>query len=128
MGKNRLVEIRSYRLKRGSAERFVAAFQEALPLVRASGMDVVAFGRSDHEHESFYLIRAFASREELVAQQDAFYGSDVWRQGPRQALVDCLDDYLNTLLWMSEAGVEDLRASNGILGVHTKGRSSDDRD
>ncbi len=128
MGKNRLVEIRSYRLKRGSAERFVAAFQEALPLVRASGMDVVAFGRSDHEHESFYLIRAFASREELVAQQDAFYGSDVWRQGPRQALVDCLDDYLNTLLWMSEAGVEDLRASNGILGVHMKGRSSDDRD
>ncbi len=116
MNEKKLVEIRTYRLKPGSAERFVATFQQALPLVRASGMDVVAFGRSDHEHESFYLIRAFASREELVAQQDAFYGSDVWRQGPREALVACLDDYLNTLLWMSDAGVEDLRASNGILG------------
>ena len=118
MSKNRLVEIRSYKLKPGSAERFVAAFRAALPLVRASGMDVVAFGRSDHEHESFWLIRAFESREQLVAQQDAFYSSAAWREGPRQALVDCLDDYLNTLLWLSPRAVEEMRAdNNGLLAA-----------
>jgi hypothetical protein len=110
----KLVEVRTYKLKPGSAERFVAAVQAVLPLVRASGMDVVAFGRSDHEHESFYLIRAFDNREQLVAQQDAFYGSAVWREGPRAALVDCLDDYLNTLLWLPADAVEALRANNGL--------------
>lgn len=110
----KLVEIRTYKLKPGATERFVAAFENALPLVRASGMDVVAFGRSDHEHESFYLIRAYDHREQLDAQQETFYSSDAWRNGPRQPLVDCLEDYLNTLLWMSEASVEDLRARNGL--------------
>ncbi|MGM9481263.1 NIPSNAP family protein [Roseateles sp. NT4] len=108
----KLIEVRTYRLKPDSAERFVAAVRAALPLVRASGMDVVAFGRSDHEEESFFLIRAFDSREQLVAQQDAFYGSEVWRQGPRQALVDCLDTYLNTLLWLPKDAVEALRANH----------------
>ena len=54
----RLVEIRTYRLKPGMAARFEAAMRDTLPMVRASGMDVVAFGRSDHEHESSHLIRA----------------------------------------------------------------------
>lgn len=108
----RLVEIRTYRLKPGHGERFVAAMAAALPMVRASGMDVVAFLRSDHEHESFCLIRAYADRAELTAQQDAFYGSQTWRLGPRQALVDCLEDYLNTLLWLSPESIEDLRVRN----------------
>jgi quinol monooxygenase YgiN len=110
----KLVEIRTYKLKPGAAQRFVAAFQDALPLVRASGMDVVAFGRSDHDHESFYLIRAYADRAQLEAQQNAFYSSDVWRSGPRAPLLDCLEDYLNTLLWMSEQSVEDVRRHNGL--------------
>lgn len=108
----KLIEVRSYRLKPDCAERFVTAVRVTLPLVRASGMDVVAFGRSDHEEESFFLIRAFDSREQLVAQQDAFYGSDVWRKGPREELVGCLDTYLNTLLWLPENAVEALRANH----------------
>lgn len=113
----KLVEIRTYKLKPGCAERFVAAFQIALPLVRESGMDVVAFGRSDHEHESFYLIRAYDDRAQLSQQQDAFYSSDAWRNGPRQPLIDCLEDYLNTLVWLSEKSVEDLRTHNGMVTV-----------
>lgn len=108
----RLVEIRTYRLKPGTADRFLTAFREALPLVRESGMDVVAFGRSDHEQESFHLVRAYRDRAHLEAQQEAFYTSDAWRCGPREALVACIDDYLNTLLWLSEQGVEDLRRNN----------------
>lgn len=108
----KLVEIRTYKLKDGCAQRFVAAFRNALTLVSASGTDVVAFGRSDHEHESFFLIRAYDDHAHLTAQQDAFYSSAAWRHGPRQPLVDCLEDYLNTLVWLSEESVEDLRAKN----------------
>jgi len=108
----KLIEIRTYRLKPGCAERFVATVREALPLVRASGMDVVAFGRSDHEVESFFLIRAFADREQLVSQQEAFYGSSIWREGPRQALVSCLDSYMNTLLRLPDHAVDALRLNH----------------
>lgn len=113
----KLVEIRTYKLKPGASQRFIAAFQEALPLVRQSGMDVVAFGRSDHEHETFYLIRAYDDRAHLEAQQAAFYSSSAWRQGPRAPLLACLDDHLNTLVWLSEQSIDDLRTNNG-LGTH----------
>lgn len=112
----RLVEIRTYKLKPGHAERFVAAMASTLQMLSASGMDVVGFGRSDHEHESFCLIRAYADRAQLVAQQDAFYGSAAWRQGPRESLLDCLEDYLNTLLWLAPDTIEDLRSRNGFDG------------
>lgn len=111
----RLVEIRTYRIKPGMAQRFDAAMRAALPMVRASGMDVVAFGRSDHEHESFFLIRAYADRAQLEAQQDAFYSSAAWREGPREGLIACLDDYLNTLLWLSPAAVDELRDGDATL-------------
>lgn len=111
----KLVEIRTYKLKPGTAGKFFAAFQAALPLVRASGMDVVAFGHSDHEHESCYLIRAYADRAQLEAQQAAFYGSASWCNGPRAPIVACLDDYLNTLVWLSEPSLEDLRSHNGFV-------------
>lgn len=109
---SRLVEFRTYRLKPGHGPRFEAAMAQALPLVRASGMDVVAFVRSEHERESYCLVRAYAGHDQLRAQQDAFYSSDAWRRGPRQALVDCLEDYLNALLWLSPQSIEDLRARN----------------
>lgn len=105
----RLVEIRTYRVKPGQAAAFAQRMGEALLLVRASGMEVLRFGRSNHEHESFHLIRAFDDRAQLQAQQAAFYGSTAWRDGPREALLACLDDYLNTLLWLSPAAIDELR-------------------
>jgi hypothetical protein len=51
----RLVEIRTYLLKSGTLEDFHQAMaQHALPMVRGSGMDIVAFGRSQHEQETYF--------------------------------------------------------------------------
>ena len=110
----KLIEIRTYKIKPGKEENFVTAFHNALPLVKASGMDVVAFGRSDHEHESYYLIRAYSDRVQLEAQQGQFYSSESWKAGPREPLVACIEDYLNTLVWLPAEGVEAIRLNNGI--------------
>lgn len=110
---NRLIEIRTYRLKPGTLEAFHQAVHErAVPMLRSKGMDVVAYGRSDHEEESYYLVRAYESREALEAEQAAFYGSPEWRDGPRGALVDRIETYLNTLLWVSRDAVESMRELN----------------
>ncbi|PLC02347.1 NIPSNAP family protein [Variovorax sp. RO1] len=109
----RLLEIRTYRLKPGTLDDFHRAVHErAVPMLRSKGMDVVSYGKSDHEEESYCIVRAYASREALEAEQAAFYGSTEWREGPRSALVDRIETYLNTLLWLSPEGVDSLRALN----------------
>ncbi|MBS7808857.1 NIPSNAP family protein [Variovorax sp. PCZ-1] len=108
-----LLEIRTYRLKPGTLEAFHEAMHNlAVPMIRSAGMDVVAYGKSDHEEETYFLIRAYKNREALEAEQAAFYGSSRWREGPRAALVDRIETYVNTLVWLSAQGVEDLRTNN----------------
>jgi NIPSNAP len=109
---NRLVEIRSYKLKPGRQQEFHSAvIYEVMPLLRAA-MDVVSFGPSAHEADTYYLVRAYADLADLQAQQNAFYGSSAWRSGPREAILDCIESFLNTVLWLSPAAVDDLRRNN----------------
>ena len=109
----RLVEIRAYRLKPGARDDFHAAVTgAALPMVRAFGMDVVAHGIVPNDDNGYFLVRSFASLAELTAQEDEFYGSAPWREGPREALVSRIDTYVDTLLWLGPAAIEDLRAGN----------------
>lgn len=109
----RLIEVRSYKLKPDAAAEFDRLIVgTALPMLHTAGMDVVACGASAHEADTYYLIRAYADLADLNAQQDAFYGSDAWRKGPREAVLACIDHFLNTILWLSPEGVEDLRRSN----------------
>lgn len=109
----RLIEVRTYRLKPGRADAFQTLMaQQSLPLLLEHGTDVVAFGRSEHEEETYFLIRAYADAADLAAKQDAFYGSQAWRSGPREAILACIDAYLNTLLWLSPEGIDSLRRLN----------------
>ena len=69
----RLIEIRSYALKAGTAEAFTETFvTRALPMLREAGIDVVAFGKSMHDPNAWYLIRAFDDFADLNAREDAF--------------------------------------------------------
>jgi hypothetical protein len=109
----RLIEIRSYKLKPGTIDAFHGvANDSAMPMLREFGMDVVAHGPSAHEPDTYYLVRAYRDLADRNAQQEAFYGSAAWLRGPRDAIVPHIESYLNTLLWMSPEGVEDLRQSN----------------
>ena len=110
---NRLLEIRTYRLTPGTLEAFHRAMHErAVPMLRSKGMDVVAYGKSDHEEETYHLVRAYESREALEAEQAKFYGSREWREGPRSDLVDRIETYLNTLLWVPQDTVDSMRTLN----------------
>ncbi len=110
---NRLIEVRSYGLKPGASSEFhQLVTSTAIPLLRAWGMDVVAFGPSEHDPNAYFLVRAYDSLLHLQSQQQAFYSSQAWLQGPRDAIVSRIESYLNTVLWLSEASIDDLRRSN----------------
>ena len=92
----RLVEVRAYRLKPGTRDDFHAAVTlRALPLVLDFGMEVVAHGPVPGEPDGYFLVRAFASLAERAAQEDAFYGSAPWREGPREALVSRIETFVD---------------------------------
>ena len=109
---NRLVEIRSYKLKPRSG----AAFHElvvtrSLPLLRKWNMEVVAYGPSLDDPDGYFLIRAYDDLEHLRASQQAFYASDDWRNGPRQSIIDLIESDWNAVLWLSCQAIESIRTS-----------------
>ncbi|GIG69955.1 NIPSNAP family protein [Phytomonospora endophytica] len=97
-----IVEIRTYRLKPGTGPEFARLMaEEARPLLADAGIRVVDSGLSlvaENGHEEAYLIRAFASVEERDALEDAFYGGETWRNGPRAAVLACIESYHTIVL------------------------------
>lgn len=110
----RLVEIRTYQLKSGASADFHDAMRlKAVPFIRSQGMDVVAYGRSNNEQPTYFLARAYANREALDREQAVFYGSLAWQQSESRAeLLKHIDGYMNTLVFLADSSVEDLRRQN----------------
>lgn len=105
-----VVEIRSYNLRPGTRERFHQLFeQEALPLLRKWKVDVVAYGPSPHDETSYFLMRSYASLQALQASEDAFYGSAEWRNGPREAILACIENYATIVIPTNEHTLQGLR-------------------
>lgn len=106
----RLVEIRSYNLKPGSRTEFHRLVSErSLPLLKRWSIDVIAFGPSLHDDNSYYLIRAYDNLDERQSSQDAFYGSSNWRLGPREAIVSLIDSDTPIVIDMEASVVDSLR-------------------
>src|SRR5438093_10698880 len=85
LGAEPVVEIRSYNLKARTRHRFHRLFEgEALPLLRRWKVDVVVYGPSLHDRDSYYLMRAYSILDDRPRSQDALYGTDDWRRGARE--------------------------------------------
>ena len=111
---SRAVEVRSYNLKPGSRGRFdYLMTQLALPMLARWQIDVIACGPSTHDDESYYLIRAYRDLAERQDSQDAFYGSDEWRQGPREEILAMIESYTSIVLMLDEGAIAALRSSPG---------------
>ena len=106
-----VIEIRTYQLHEGAAERFHRTMQEqALVLLRASGSDVLAALPSLQEQSCYMLVRYYASRAEREASQRAFYGSDAWINGPRATIMACIASYHTMVIDAQEALRESMRS------------------
>ena len=94
-----VIEIRTYKLKAGSGAAFHrTVVDESVPMLERWGVEVVAFGPSLDDDDSYFLIRAYPSLAELQRSQDAFYGSDEWRHGPREAIVSLIESQSSVVL------------------------------
>lgn len=106
-----IVEIRSYNLRPGTRDEFHRLVVEAsLPLLHRFDVDVVAYGPSPHDDVSYYLIRAFPDLDARRRSEDAFYGSDAWREGPRDTILSLIESYATIVLPLDPATIDALRA------------------
>jgi hypothetical protein len=104
------LEIRSYNLKPGSRNEFHRLFmEEAFPLLKRWNVDVVAYGPSLHDENSYYLMRRYDSLAQREDSENAFYSSDEWRQGPREAIIALIENYTEIVLELDEVTLQGLR-------------------
>ena len=107
---NHFIEIRSYNLKPGTRDEFHRLFlEEAFPMLKRWNVHVVAYGPSLHDENSYYLIRRYDSLAHREQSEDAFYSSDEWRQGPREAVVGLIENYTEIVLELDEVTVQGFR-------------------
>jgi hypothetical protein len=113
---NHFVEFRSYTLKPNARDEFHRLFlEEAMPLLQSFHVDVVAYGPSLHDENSYYLMRHFNSLAQREQAENAFYGSDEWRKGPREAVLACIENYTEFVVELDEVTVNGLRRGSAEL-------------
>lgn len=107
---NYIIEIRSINLKPGRREEFQQLYVErSLPLLKRWKFDVVAHGPSLHDEYSYYVIRRYDSLAQREQMEDAYYASDDWRKGPREAMLGLMENYTDVVFEVDVVTVQGLR-------------------
>ena len=107
---NHFIEIRSLNLKPYTREEFHRLYLErALPLLKRWNFDVVAHGPSLHDENTYYVIRRYDSLSQREQMEDAYYASDDWRKGPREAMLALIENYTDIVFEVDEVTVQGLR-------------------
>ena len=105
-----LIEIRTLNIRPGRREEFHRLFtQDSLPLLKRWKLDVVAHVPPLHDKNTYYVIRRFDSLARREQSEDAFYGSDDWIRGPREAMLALIENYTDIVLELDEATIQGLR-------------------
>jgi len=103
---NHFIEFRSLLLKPGTRAEFHRLYiEEALPLLQRWNFDVVAHGPSLHDENTYYVIRCYESLSQREQMEDAYYASDDWRHGPREAMLASIESYVDLVLEVDESTV-----------------------
>jgi hypothetical protein len=92
MPANRVLELRIVRLHHGRRNEFAVRFHDQLlPMLRSHGMEIIHYGPSLHDEDSFFMIRAWPSVAERQATLDTMYGGAEWLMNQEQAFLDMID-------------------------------------
>lgn len=87
-------EILTLDIKPGRRNEFHNVYvTQSVPLLKKWNFNVVAYGPSLHDANSYYVIRRFKSLEDREKSEDAFYSSDDWKSGPRNAIMELVDHF-----------------------------------
>lgn len=75
-----ITELRTYIIKRGRMESWLRNWREAMKRNLALGIRVEWAGFDPESMGTFIFLRSFRNLDERTHQEEAFYGSDWWRE------------------------------------------------
>jgi len=89
-----IVEMRTYKLKRGKREEFLEIFRtKSVPAHTEIGMKILGPWLSIEDPDTFFFMRGFpdlASREPMKAK---FYEGELWKRELEQLLMPMIEKY-----------------------------------
>jgi hypothetical protein len=87
-------EILTLDIKPGRRDEFHNVYvTQSVPLLKKWNFNLVAYGPSLHDANSYYVIRRFKNLEDREKSEDAFYSSDDWKLGPRDAIMGLVEHF-----------------------------------
>jgi hypothetical protein len=108
-------EILTLEIKPGRRDEFHKVYvTQSVPLLKKWNFDLVAYGPSLHDANSYYVIRRFKSLEDREKSEDAFYSSNDWKSGPRNAIMGLVDHFAYAV-----ASAETLKKVGAAIGSDT---------
>jgi hypothetical protein len=94
-----VIEILTIDLKPGRRDEFHKVYEtRSLPLLKKWNFYVVAYGPSLHDANSYYVVRRFKNLQDREKSEGAFYGSDDWKRGPRDAIMGLVEHFAYTVV------------------------------
>src|SRR5437879_7993714 len=90
----KVIEFLILDIKPGRRDEFHTRYvTKSVPLLKKWNFDLVAYGPSLHDANSYYVIRRFRNLEDGEKSEGAFYDSDDWKSGPRNAIMGLVDHF-----------------------------------
>jgi NIPSNAP len=87
-------EILTLDIKPGRRDEFHNVYvAQSVPLLKKWNFNLVAYGPSLHDTDSYYVIRRFKNLEEREKSEDAFYSSNDWKSGPRDTIMGLVEHF-----------------------------------
>jgi hypothetical protein len=94
-----VLDLRTYKLKPGAGEQFGRILEtDVLPMLDRFGIEVVGYGPSLDDADSYFLMRGFGSISKRNERLDALYGSEEWRRQHRERVLALIDSFHVLLL------------------------------
>jgi NIPSNAP len=88
-----MIEILLLTLKPGTRDEFHQLYvTRSLPLQKKWNIEVLAYGPSLHDTDSYYVVRSFQNLAQRQNMHDEFYNSDDWQKGPREAILGRIEN------------------------------------
>ena len=108
----RVVEFRIFRLHPGQRDLFTARFCDSLlALQQRHGIEVICWGPSLHDRDSFLVVRVHPSVEARQESLDAMFGSSEWLMEEEEEVMGMIESYNTCVVEADEALIEAIRSS-----------------
>ncbi|MEQ1494743.1 MAG: hypothetical protein ABL912_03145 [Novosphingobium sp.] len=94
-----IIELLRYQLKPGTVMAFANTMQQISAKLHAdAGITILFHGAIESEPDGYLLARSFADLATMDRQLRQFYASSVWRNGPRQEIIDAIEHSERTIV------------------------------